>query len=200
MMRFLRVAVAAVLAAGVCGCSVPSLNPLYSKDAGGDDEGLAGAWVAKDGDLTAKVARSAPGEFTVAVSIMGDDADEAPQGTVVTARLVRLGDHLFADVVLHEKQREGLTRAHNFLAVRTYQVLRIRRDGRTLTVQTPSYDRLKSLLMSGEARLAHAVLADHSGGPELVITAPTADLQAFYRTHGADPELFSDALTLTRVE
>jgi hypothetical protein len=190
----------AACAAILSGCSVPSLNPLYSKDVMADDPGLEGAWGTDKGEVFAKVARTGPGEYTVAAALMGDDSDERPRPEVLTARLVKLGESTFIDLVLHEGQRSDLTRDHNFLAVRTYQVLKFKRDGDTLTVWGPEYDRYKSLLTSGEAKLSHAELADAAGGPDLVVTASTRDLQAFFKAHAGDEALFSNTAVFKRVK
>ncbi len=199
MMRTMKTALLAVCAAILAGCSVPSLNPLYSKDVIADDPGLEGSWASEKGEVFAKVARTGPGEYTVAAALMGDNADERPRPEVLTARLVKLGETTFIDLVLHEEQRSDLTRDHNFLAVRTYQILKIKRDGDTLTVWGPEYDRYKSLLTSGESKLDHLRLSDHDGGPELVITAPTPDLQAFFKAHADDQALFNDSAVFKRV-
>lgn len=200
MMRTMKTALLAVCAAILSGCSVPSLNPLSSSDVMADDPGLEGAWASEKGEVFAKVARTGPGEYTVAAALMGDNADERPRPEVLTARLVKLGESSFIDLVLHEEQRSDLTRDHNFLALRTYQVLKIKRDGDTLTVWGPEYDRCKSLLISGEAKLSHIELSDHEGGPELVVTAPTRELQAFFKAHADDQALFDNAAVFKRVK
>ncbi len=187
-----------LVSAILCGCSVPALNPVYSEDVRADDAALAGSWVSEDGSLIARVERVREGEYTIASAMTASDASEKPRSGIATGRLVRLGERLFIDLVLHETQREELTRQSNFMAVRTYQVMQVKRDGDVLTIRPPSYDRMKSLLVGGQSKLAHTMLTDHSGGPELVITASTPELQAFYREHAADEALFGETLVLRR--
>ncbi len=196
----MRTTLLAACAAILSGCSVPSLNPLSSKDVMADDPGLEGAWGTEKGEVFARVARAGPGEYTVAAALMGDEADEPPRPEVVTARLVKLGESTFIDLVLHEEQRSDLTRDHNFLAVRTYQVLKIKRDGDTLTVWGPEYDCYKSLLTSGEAKLPYTELADAAGGPDLVVTASTRELQAFFKAHADDQAVFGNTVVFKRVK
>jgi hypothetical protein len=198
MNGLLKTAVLCLGSAILCGCSVPALNTVYSEDVRADDPELAGSWVSDDGRLIARVERVREGEYTIASAMTDSDASEKPRSGVATGRLVRLGERLFIDLVLHETERQELTRQNNFMAVRTYQVLQVTRDGDVLTIRPPSYDRMKSLLVGGQSKLAHTMLTDHDGGPELVITASTAELQAFYRERAADEALFGETLVLRR--
>lgn len=183
------------------GCSVPSLHGAYSADKAAEDPALAGTWVSEKGDVTAVVERGEPAEFRVHATVTDDDDDgdkRKPQVMRMDVRLVKLGEFTFADMVLNKDEREGLTKAHNALAVRTHQFMKYQCDGDTVTLWMPDYDRFKTLLESGDAGLTHAKLDDSEKGPDTVITAPTADIQKFLAAHGGDKELFNEPLVLKR--
>lgn len=180
-------------------CSVPSVHGLHSPDVAFDDAGMEGTWVSTDGDVLAKIDRSEQGTFVVSAVLMDDDADKPGRPTVLEARLVKLGKTVYADLVLAEETRSRITHDHNFLAVRTHQFLKVQREGDELRVAQPDYDRMRSLLESGRSGLAHARLDQERGGPDYLITAPTPDLQAFFREHAESPGFFGDPLLMRRV-
>lgn len=186
-------------AAFMGACSVPSIHGIHSPDVAFDDPGLEGTWVSTDGDVLARVERSEEGTFIISAVLMDDDADKPGRPTVLEARLVKLGKTVLADLVLAEETRSRITHEHNFLAVRTHQFMKVQRDGDALRLAQPDYDRLRKLLESGRANLAHAKLDQERGGPDILITASTAELQAYFREHAESPGFFGDPLLMRRV-
>jgi hypothetical protein len=196
-MRTLARVVAVVGAIAVlAGCSVPSLHGIHTPDKSADDEGLVGTWVGKD--VIAKIDRGEPGVFVVNAVLLEDEASKPARPTIFEARLVKLGEFRFMDLVLGKDGREGLTQQHNGLALRTHQFMKVQRDGDVLRAWSPSYDRLKSMVESGQGGLAFARLDDSEGGPELVLTSSTPELQKFFAAQGGNPELFTDPIVLHR--
>ncbi len=187
---------AVLFAMAQTGCSIPSIHPIATEDVMIDDEQLEGTWADAEATVVARVERVSAGLFNVSTTFTSGDADKPAQRHVLEARLVKLGEHRYVDMILQEDQRKKLVQDHNFFVVPTHQFLRFAREDDRLTLLAPDYDRFKDLIR--ETGLAHARI-ESGGTADMVLTASTRELQAFFRAHGSDDRLFDSTIELRRV-
>lgn len=193
-MKRIALIVAALAAAIVGGCSVPSLHPIYTSDKLADDEGLAGTWLSDEGETVLRVSRSARGVFAVTVAGLNDDPQEQERPMTLTAHLVDLGGARWADLTPDESSRERLGKEHGTFAMPTHQFMRIARDGDRLTAWMFDYDKFHDALKVGTVNLAYI-----SGEDDItVITATTAELQAFLTARAENHDLENDPVVFVR--
>ncbi len=183
---------------GLCGCSIPSLHSIVSPEVVVDDPGLEGLWADDDGELVVRVGRADKGRFEVTVVSMPDDARKTAAPISLDATLVKLGETTFADLVLNKEERQQAAQKHHSMVVRTHQFIKVARIGDTLRIWSLDYEHVRDRLLDGTIPLAHARLDESEGGPDLVLTAPTDDLQAFLRSHADSPKVWTGPATLKR--
>jgi hypothetical protein len=99
--------------------------------------------------------------------------------------LVRLGDHLYLDILPVEAPVEN--DFYRSLMIRAHLFAKITIDGDELSVALMDPDLLKKRLGDKEVTLPHHMLDDG----ELLLTASTGELQDFMLKHG-DGRLFGD--------
>ncbi len=177
--------------ATLLGCSSPSLYPLATDDVRTDDPGLVGVWTRDDGDDRSRYHVTHDGERYL-LKWEQPGSDKPVRRWVF--ELARLGDHLFADLTLASDDAEEMNQRFGTVAIVGHCFMRVRRDGDRLSVWIVNDDWLKAGLRSGTLTLAHARRKD--GGT--VITAPTPDLQSFFRAHADNPDAWRDEFTLVR--
>ena len=187
-MRILRVLPFFTIVLLMTAC-VPSLYPLYTERDQVFDPGLVGVWVAvDDGHETIwTVTKSGDGYEMVDV-----EEDEDPAKFEV--RLVKLGGQTFLDLFpAPQEPNNGLYRLH---VIRAHTFMKVTLDGDNLGVMMLDQDWLKNALKAGDSPLAHQKLADG----DLLLTAPTPDLQDFILKSCADPDAFGEPMIFTRRE
>jgi len=166
---------------------VPSLYPLYTERDQVFDPGLVGVWVAvDDGHETIwTVTKSEEGYEMVDV-----EEDEDPARFDV--RLVQLGGLTFLDLFpAQQEPNNGLYKLH---VIRAHMFMKVTLDADSLGVTMLDQDWLRNALKAGDSALAHQKLADGN----LLLTAPTPDLQEFIRKSCADPKAFGEPIIFTR--
>jgi hypothetical protein len=167
-MRNQRAAVAAFLILVLSGC-VRSLQPLYGNDDIVFDPVLLGEWI---GDReTWKIKRSGVNAYRI------EHADASGRPGTFTGHLFRVADSLFVDVLPVQTDicesdfyREHLVSTHSFFLV-------VRTDP-TPQFAFLSEDWLREHLQEHPGDLRH-----ERRGRDILITAPTADVQSFLVRH-----------------
>ena len=183
-MRILRVLPFFTIVLLMTAC-VPSLSPLYTERDRVFDPGLVGVWVAEDDghETIWTVTKSGEG-----YEMVDQEEDEDPARFDV--RMVKLGEHTFLDLFpAQQEPNNGLYRLH---VIRAHTFMKVTLTGDNLGVTMLDQDWLKNALNAGE--LAHQKLEDGN----LLLTAPTADLQQFILKSCADPDAFGGPMTFTR--
>lgn len=181
--------VLAAMLGGLGGCATPSVHPLYTDDTIVYEPALVGTWGQKDDAQTYSITRVGK----VYHLLVKDHDPKKPQQWEFEVRLVKLGDHRYADVAAAEEERDAHEEHWGPLFVPTHMVARFAVSGDALTVWTLRHEWLKERLDAREVSLAHTRL----GPGVILITATTAELQAFLRAHADNPLAF-DKTELTR--
>lgn len=92
--------------------------------------------------------------------------------------LVKIGDSTYADMSMPADEIEQASERHGFTFIPAHVFVRLDREGDTVSIRLLDDDWLKQGLKDGTLTLGHTVL---DGTP--VLTAPTAELQAFFKAH-----------------
>ncbi len=186
----------AVVAALLTAC-VPSLNPLYTDADLTVDDALTGLWYDSDGASWYFERSDGPSyRLTYSPKLAGVPLQERPgrPGHFV-AHLVRLGNDLFLDLY-PDSYPDGPDLGNDLLAfhlvpAHTFSRIWIERDSLRLGMMDPDW--LDAALDSGEIELAHK-----RGDEGILLTASTAELQAFARSFAEHPEAFGAEVQLLR--
>ena len=154
-------------AAAMTGCApAVAIHPLYTTPDLVCDLPLEGAWATSDG-----------GVWKVKKSEDGYEADSA-EGSKYTVHLLRLKEYEFVDVADKSGPDVGVA-GHLIGKVRML-------DGR-LYVSALDETWLKHMLDTGLA--PQSTIGE---GQQIVLTAPTGELQQFILLHAADPDAWDD--------
>ena len=173
--RFLFVASTAFL---FCGCLVPSLHPLFTDNDKVVRNELIGDWTSEDGDALWLFQLEPDSSYSLAYVENNDTS-------WFVAHLVQLDNHLFMDMypdpsdVLSDAYKVHLVAAH------TFSKLEFDSDIVTMSILDPDW--VRNRFDSGGLNLAHELL----GPGDLILTAPTTDLQKFMISIADDSSAFS---------
>jgi hypothetical protein len=195
----------------LAGCvPVVSLHPLFTKETLTFEEKLLGTWVDNAGKpevtwnfarLEAVAAARLPAELRdqagkcYRVNVMDD---KGGKGSFV-ACLVKLQDKLFLDVLPDkfpsgEQEAESMRLAYNaYFFLRVHTFVRITSLDEPLKIRMTDDEGFKKLMDAEPKAIAHDVVDDHA-----VLTASTAEMQAFVAKYADDERLFTNELTLNR--
>jgi hypothetical protein len=199
------------LAVLLVGCvPVVSLHPLFTKDTLVFEEKLLGTWV-EDSNQPQITWEFAPLEENAAERLpreMREELQKCYRVNVVDDKgrkgsfagcLVKLQDKLFLDVLPDkfpsaEQDAEQMKLAYNaFFFVPVHTFVRVSAIGEQLKVRLTDDEEFQKLLKAQPKAVRFDMLDERP-----VLTAPTADLQAFFAKYADDERLFPSDLTLTR--
>jgi hypothetical protein len=169
---------------------VPSLHPLYTAETIVFREELVGIWKDKPDDEGGWTFTKAEKEtYTVTIR----DGDET---SVLDGRLVKLGEHLFLDCFPSGKPIENAKLGSFYRAalVPGHLIMKVKL-GERLELQMLEPNKLEDLLKANPKTLGHTFVEDG----RLIITAPTAELQAFFKKHADSKELWDDSGALQKL-
>jgi len=160
-------------AAGVTGCApAVAIHPLYNSQDLVSDLPLEGTWVVKDGEIW-QIKKSGDG-YDVAAVHAGDSTDVSKYNV----HLLRLKELEFVDVTSKSDPEIGVA-GHLFG--------KIRMEGDELYVALMDESWLKHMVEAGLA--PRSIMGE---GQQIVLTAPTVELQRFILLHAADPGAWDD--------
>jgi len=160
------------------GCSAYTAHPLYTDQDAVLDPALVGTWVPKDesdkGEL--RVQRLGDHQYTLAVST---PEENSVQTYVVT--LVRLGNHLFADMIFDSETVAGKKIEPPVGAVPMHVIARVE-----VTADQLSYATLDSDAVEKQNPAEATPLKLLSASEGLIITDETDVLRGYITTHAMD--------------
>jgi hypothetical protein len=162
---------------------VPSLQPLYTPDTIVFREELIGIWKEKPDDEDSWTFTRGDNN-TYNLTLREKDAS-----SLFEVRLVKLGEHHFLDLFPKGDALEGAKIGDFYRAslVPGHLILKVK-FGAKLEMQLMQPDNLDKMLKADPKALAHTYVESD----RLVITASTADLQAFIKKHAASSELWAE--------
>ena len=196
-MKLLLSAVLLTMASLLPGCSTPSLNPLASADAVIVDDGLTGVWapVEENGkEPKERYIIALAEKKAYSLKITKNEKDE--RDLEFSIQLVKLADHHFLDMTVSEKDRDEIGERWGTTAAPMHNFFKIKRDGDTLTVWSIDDEYLEKALKGGTLKLDHALYGEDK---DVVLTASTTDLQAFFKAHAGSTTLFREPGVMKRV-
>jgi hypothetical protein len=179
----------------LASCFCLALHPLYAPEAAVFDPALLGVWV--DVDLAEEWAADSVGvgsyEFTAAEEgaylLTQTDADGAVSS--FSARLVELDGARFLDL-FPEQQEIATTGLYAAQLFPVHQFFLVEQVEPELIVREMSYQWLAEHLAADPGALKHEMVELGDGQPFVVLTASTAELQAFYAAHVATEGAYAD--------
>lgn len=176
---------AAVVALLLAAC-VPSLHPFHFEKDVVFDAQLLGEWAPKDGKSRWTFSAHEPAAYRLT------HADDQGRQGRFRVRLFRLQGETFLDLYPEEPAREANAyyRAH---LVKAHTLLHVVELGPRLRLSAMNPDWLRKLLDKAPGAIAHERRGDH-----VVLTAPTAALQAFVLERLREPEAFGKPVELER--
>jgi len=166
-MRFTLLLALLAGAAAMTGCApAVAIHPLYTTQDLVSDPRLEGNWASSDGEA-----------WRIQKSGDGYDIDSA-QGSKYTVHLLRLKEYEFVDVASKSDPDVGVA-GHLFG--------KIRMQGDELYVSPIDETWLTQMVDAGLA--PQSTMGE---GQQIVLTAPTSELQKFILLHAADPDAWDD--------
>ena len=178
-----------VTAALLTGCVPQTLFPLYSDETLTFEPLLLGAWGEDDEDERWTFSGHNPHFYRLV------HRDEDGRESAFEARLVELGGQLFLDLFPEDPEEEwnDLFSLH-ILPVHTFMHVVVTEDELQLTFM--DLDWLKDYLEENPTALGHKMLDDD----QVLVIAPTEELQAFVVEHLNTKGAFDDPGILKRVD
>lgn len=180
-MRFTLWLAVLACAAAMTGCApAVAIHPLYTTQDLVSDLPLEGTWTVKDGELW-QIGKFGDG-YDVAAVHTGDSIDVSKY----SVHLLRLKDAEFVDIASKSDPEIGVA-GHLFA--------RVRMQGDELYVSLIDELYVSLIDDSWLKQMVEAGLAPQSTigeGRQIVLTAPTSELQKFISLHAADPAAWND--------
>jgi hypothetical protein len=183
--RICLIFTAVAVCTSLTGCYVQSLHPLYSDRTTIFDPSLNGTWVAEEDDgFVFTLTDTTHGAYTMI-------CDEHGATARFQAVLTDIEGLRFLDIFPEEPTNDnGFYRDH---LMRVHSILMLELTADTLSVYDFDAEWLTKMMNDGAIVLPH-VLLDGA----VLLTASTAELQAFVRMHARTPEAFSEPVRLRR--
>ncbi len=163
----------------LAGCMIVSLHPLYLEEDLLFDERLLGTWVGEDSSMRFERSGQKSYHFTLI---------EESEAAHFKLHLLRIGDHTFWDLSPWEEPSDD-----EFLLIPTHLPVKVSLEEEQLRMYLPDSDWLKKGLQSGDIEIGHIVMSDR-----VLLTAPTADMQALFLQQATNEKAFSEPQTFRR--
>ena len=165
----------------IAGCvPVRSVHPLFTEKDLVFEPALLGTWALEDATLEFRQSERNAYDLTYTQEVSAK----------LEAHLLRLGEFLFLDISLGQRAPEALfPRPHPAYLVHMFPVhtfWRIRIEGDELHLEDLDDGWVNRMIREGIVEIHHARLGEY----DIVLTAPTEELQEFLLTHAKSPEAF----------
>lgn len=168
------------------GCFVRSLHPIYTERDLVFEPALLGEWSEAGSKEVWTFSREGANGYLFV------HTDEDGRRGDFRAGLAKIGDVFFLDLVPVGPDAKGnLIHQLHFLPVHSF--LHLERVGPTLRMRAPDPDWLERFLAAHPEALSHETIDG-----EIVLTAPTGELQIFWLKHLGTAGAFGDASEMTR--
>lgn len=183
----------------VGGCGSPMLNSAATTGSLVADPGMVGEWAASEPLQVRAVIEAADSNTkgpSYAASLTVHDRGEFKTSMSLELTLTDLDSTRYADLFLARPDGDKLVGAYGFMAIPVHQIMRIVRDGDTLTVR-----QFQGSWLEGRAEgveYTHDRVAV-GGGEVVMITAPTDKLKDLLVRHASDPAAFGDPIVFRRI-
>lgn len=164
----------------ISAACVGSVQPFYDQKDVYFDRALIGTWIDSEKKESWKIRRHGEKEYLI------DQTDDAGEITRFVARLFKIGDRSFIDLV---DRAAGDSGAKQVLAAHTFVAVKKDRCTARIAYLDPAW--LKTLLANNPRAIRHANLDG-----EIVFTDSTRNLQKFIRKYLASPGAFEQTETL----
>jgi hypothetical protein len=158
------------LAVLMTGCTVRSLYPLYTEKDVVLEPGLLGTWAEHDNTKNNWIFQKSGENTYRLISSEGK--------TTLEGRLMKLGGYLFLDVTPNDQDSDFIIPAHVFV--------KIELSGDIMRTALLNPDWVKKAVELKTLGLSFTVIGDN-----VVLTAPTKELQEFVLRHAGDESVFS---------
>ena len=172
---------------GLCACVPTTLHPLYTKNDLVIDSALVGIWGEEGDDERSIFEQSGSRAYTLTHV---EDSTE----TRFDAHLVRLGDEVFLDLSPTDPDCE-LSGIFEFHTTVLHSFFHVQQIEPVLRLSAMDYGWLQDHLKANPESIAHEVV-NH----RIILTASTADLQAFILRHVRTEGAFEEAEELSRLD
>lgn len=189
----------------VTGC-VRSLHPIYTESSLVFEPALLGEWRQQGGHSTWRFTETVGHANHRAYRLVMTDSQG--RGGMFLAHLVTLGEHRFLDLC-PEDPLEGGNAFYRHHLQRAHTFLRVEVDGDTARLRAFVPEVLEERLEQRPDALRHTYVTT-AGRPAtgnegsvletLFLTAPTAELRAFFEALSREPGAFTDQVGLNKVE
>lgn len=185
MQKTLALFLFAILMSGA-GCFVRSLHPIYTERDLVFEPALLGEWSEAGSKELWKFSRDDANGYIFV------HTDEDGRRGDFRARLAKIGNVLFLDLApIGSDSKGNLLHGLHFVPVHSF--LHVERVGPTLRVRAPDQAWLERFLAAHPDAVRHDTIDG-----DLVLTAPTGELQAFWTGHLGTEGAFGDASELER--
>jgi hypothetical protein len=184
MRKILKTFVVLAAALVLTSCA-PSLHPFFTDANIVFNDDLLGEWINDSGEKC-KFTKSGANQY----EFLFVDKEPAP----FIARLIKLGGVMYLDLYPKDSDRSVGSYLANIVPAHT--LARVTIAGDSISIAMMDGDWLKQLSDRNQLDLAHERIADG----DIVLTAPTSELQAFVVKHSDDKKLFGDADVFHRLK
>lgn len=193
MRAWIRTLAVAALIVPLAGCFTLSVNSLYDQETVHVDDALIGLWgdpEDPEGE-TWEFQRLDEDSYRLIVREKNTLRIDPERDGIFEAHLVRLGELVFLD--LYPEEPETGNEFYRSHAVPAHSFWKADLQGNVMLLSIMENRFLKESLEAGTIQIEHV---EHEGA--LVLTAPTARLQALVTEYTA--ELFQDSETMTKLQ
>jgi hypothetical protein len=193
-------AIAGALGAA-CGprCLQQSVQPFVH--ATGAPAGIGGPWVTEDDADGLDLVPSGENTWQVNFFDPKPEATKPEEASGGKVRFGQVGATLYWDMTADNPRsaddpQEDLREEHR---LDLHSVARVRLDGDSMEIAFLRPGWVSKALADGRVNLAHFQEDADDNDSSVILTARTADLEAFLQAYGEDPEAFNDPVTFHRV-
>lgn len=188
--RILAAAALILLSSLLVGCAY-SIHPLYQEKDPILQPGFAGTWLGENEDgskIEVIVAETKHGYYEATITEPASNRTAA-----YDINLLRLGDQLYADILLTEiKRGEKDDDVGGTVALHMFAKVTVQKD--TITFLFLNGDWLKDHFTAHKLSVPHENLDEYT----TILTAPPPKLQKFMRKISTNSDAFADPWVLTR--
>lgn len=182
-----------IMAAALCACSSPSLQPLAGPESLVSDPGLVGTWVMDPPhQMRVVVTEGKDGRYVGALDVQSAGGTTS---LILDLSLTEIGNDKYVDLYLAKSEREALAARYGFLALPVHQFMVLERDGDELRVTSFKAGWLKEAAATNAFAMEIVPIAGHEIG---VITADSGTLTEFLRLHAHDPGAMAGPMVFRR--